>query len=186
MIQMQQVHGNNVVRVSKEDDGKTIPNCDALITNDPGVVLCVRVADCLPISVIDKKGRGVGLIHAGWRGLENGIITKTILEIENHWKVEIGKLKIAIGPHICAKHFEVKSDVLSKFSDYPEAISEKDGKIFLDLAKIAELQLIELGVKKENITIDPRCTFEDKSLYSFRRNKTPNRNLYFMHLLGVK
>lgn len=186
IVSMEQVHGNNVVCVDSKDTGTTIPNCDAMITNDPNVTLCVRVADCLPISVVDKKGRGVGLIHAGWRGLENRIITKTIREMENNWKVEFGKLKIEIGSHICAKHYEVKRDVSDKFNGYPEAILNDGDKIFLDLAKIAELQLITLGIKKENIKVDPRCTFEDLSLHSFRRNKTSERNLYYVHLLGVE
>ena len=153
MIQMEQVHGNNVVRVSFADDGKTIPNCDALITNDPKVTLCVRVADCLPISVIDKKGHSFGLIHAGWRGLENGIIKHTIELMQKELKIVNFKLKINIGPHICAKHYDQ------------------------DLAKNAVAQLVELGIKKENIKIDSRCTFEDLSLFSYRRDKTDKRNI---------
>lgn len=189
---MEQVHGNNVVRVGSKNIGTTVPQCDALITNDPKVTLCVRVADCLPISVIDKKCRGIGLIHAGWRGLDNKIIEKTIekmsleFQISNRLHHFVGEFQISIGPHICVNHFEVKSDVSSKFSEYPEAILKKNGKEYLDLAKVAEMQLIEAGVKKENIEVDVRCTFEEEDLYSYRRDKTPDRNLYFVHLLGVK
>jgi len=123
VILMQQIHGNNVVMVGKKDIGTTIPNCDAMITSDPGVTLGVRVADCLPIFVVDEKGRGIGLIHAGWRGLENEIIVKTIQKMENQWKMETGKLKIIIGPHICPEHYEVKEDVASKFSSYVKGVT---------------------------------------------------------------
>lgn len=188
VIKMQQVHGNNVVRVDSKDIGSTIPTCDGLITNDPNVTLCVRVADCLPISVTDKKGRGVGLIHAGWRGLDNKIIEKTIEKMSLEFRISnrlhhfVGEFQISIGPHICAKHFEVKSDVSSKFNGYPEAILKKNGKEYLDLAKVAELQLLEVGVKKENIEVDVRCTFEEADLYSYRRDKTDKRNMIYLTL----
>jgi len=175
---MEQVHGSQVVRVSKKDDGKIIPNCDALITNDPAVKLCVRVADCLPIFVSDPTSNVKAVIHTGWRGLSKGIIKSAIKKMENQWKVENDKLRIFIGPHICQKHYEIKSDVVEKFKKYPKAIIQKDGKIFLDLAKVAKLQLLLLGIKKENIKIDKRCTFEDPKLFSYRRNKTKERNLF--------
>lgn len=176
VIKMQQVHGNDVVRVDSKDIGSTITSCDGLITNDPKVTLCVRVADCLPISVIDKKGRGVGLIHAGWRGLDNRIIGKTIKTMSRDFKINKEELIIKIGPHICEKHYEVKSDVGDKFGVVGN----------LDLAKVACDQFINLGVKKENITVDPRCTFEDKSLYSYRRDKTDKRNLITLKIDSAK
>jgi len=88
LILMQQVHGNNVVIVDSKDIGTTIPDCDAIITSDSKVTLGVRVADCLPISVTDIKGRAMGIIHAGWRGLDNGIIGKTIEEICRKFKIK--------------------------------------------------------------------------------------------------
>lgn len=176
MIKMQQIHGSNVVKVSKKDDGKVIEKCDALISNDPKVDLSVHVADCLPISLKDKKTHSFGLIHAGWRGLDKKIITKTIRQMVKEFSIDPKNLKVEIGPHICQKHYEVKNDVSSKFVKFPAAILQEKNKKFLDLAKIAEIQLINEGVKKENIKTDKRCTFEDLSLPSFRRNKTSERN----------
>jgi len=184
MIGMQQIHGNNVVRVSKKDDGKIIENCDGLISNDPKVTLLVRVADCLPISLIDKKTHSFGLIHAGWRGLEKRIIKKAIQQMTKEFFLDPNNLEVKIGPHICQKHYEVRSDVSSKFTNYPEAILQKGSKIFLDLAKIAENQLINEGVKKENIKTDTTCTFEDFFLPSFRRDKTVKRLIIKFNLAG--
>lgn len=179
---MQQIHGSNVVRVFNKDDGKIIKNCDALISNDPKTTLFVRVADCLPISLIDKKTRSFGLIHAGWRGLEKKIIEKTVQLMIKEFLINPKDLKATIGSHICQKHYEVGRDVSSKFEKYLNAIMQKDGKEFLDLAKIAELQLINKGVKKENIKISKTCTFEDLSLPSFRRNKTSERILIKLNI----
>jgi YfiH family protein len=182
MIGMQQIHGSYVVRVSQKDDGKIIENCDGLISNDPKVTLLVRVADCLPISLVDKKTHSFGLIHAGWRGLDKGIIKKAIDLMQKELRIKNSDLKISIGPHICQKHYEVGRDVFSKFTKYPEALLQKNNKLFLDLAKIAELQLINNGVKKENIKISKTCTFEGPSLPSFRRSKTSERILVKLNI----
>lgn len=175
MIGMQQIGGDCVIRVDKNNDGEIIKNCDALISDDPKVTLCVQVADCLPICVIDKKSRSFGVIHAGWRGLDKKIIVKTIRLMVKEFSSDLKDLEITIGPHICQKHYEVKNDVSSKFVKFPGAILRKDGKEFLDLAKIAEFQLIESGIKKENIKTDKTCNFEDLSLPSYRRSKTSRR-----------
>lgn len=180
---MQQIHGNNAVRVSRKDDGKVIENCDALISNDQEVTLSVRVADCLPISLIDKKTRSFGLIHAGWKGLDKKIIKKAIQLMVKEFLINPRDLKVVIGSHICQKHYEVKNDISSKFAKYPAAIFQKENKIFLDLAKIAEIQLINEGVKKGNIKIDIICTFEDKDMFSFRRGDMANRNTYTFRAL---
>lgn len=179
MVGMEQVHGDCVVKVSKVDDGKIVKGCDALISNDPGVVLSVRVADCLPISIIDQKSHSFGLIHAGWRGLQKQIISKTISKMIAEFSSDPKDLVVAIGPHICCKHYEVKKDVSSKFVNFPGSIIKKSGKEYLDLAKIAELQLVGVGVKRENILINKGCTYEDKNLFSFRRGDINKRNIFY-------
>lgn len=176
---MEQVHGNRVVVVGKKDDGKTIKNCDALITSDAGVSLSVHVADCLPIFVTDEKGQVFGVIHAGWRGLAKGIIRETLLLMQKELRMKNEELIIFIGPHICKKHYEVKDDVYSKFLTFKGG-SLKGGRTFLDLGEIAKEQFVSLGVDPKNITIDPTCTFESKDLFSFRRGDKTDRNLYIL------
>ncbi len=179
IVLMEQVHGNEVKVVGKKDIGNIVRGCDALISSDPSVLLGVRVADCLPISIKDKKGRAFGIIHAGWRGLDNGIIGKTIKLMSDKMKIDKCELEIVIGPHICQKHYEVGGEVALKFNDYPQALLQKDGKTFLDLAKVAVKQLVRAGVAKENIRVDKMCTFENKPLPSFRRDKTQNRLMIY-------
>lgn len=172
-IFMQQVHGNNVVVVSEKDIGSTISNCDAMITNDMDIKLVVQTADCLPIKIYSKNGHVHGVIHAGWRGLRKKIIASTVNLIKNKFKIFPNDLVVEIGPHICVKHYEVKDDV-AKFFKELEIVGNKK---FLDLGLIAKKQLLDLGVLQENIKIDKRCTFEDRTLYSHRRDKTTKRNI---------
>jgi copper oxidase (laccase) domain-containing protein len=147
-------HGNKIKEVSEKDGGKFFEGFDGIITKDTNLFLGLTCADCMPIAVFDPGGNSIGLLHCGWRGLENGVIGKTIRTMKNKWKIENGKLQIYIGPHICRKHYR------------------------MDISSIAKKQLLDSGVREKNITVDPRCTFEDKELFSYRRDRTKNRNLY--------
>ncbi len=164
LILMNQVHGNNVVVVGKKDIGRIIPDCDGLITNQKGVELVVQTADCLPILITDPENNVVAALHAGWRGLQRGIIRAGIDKMTEFFNTKPEDLKVEIGPHICVDHYEVKDDVSQYF---PETVIKGDKK-YLDLAKVAVNQLVLLGVVDKRIKMDNRCTFEDLSLSSYR------------------
>src|SRR4030042_3798808 len=68
VIQTEQVHGTKVVRVGKKDMGSTIPVADGMVTNEAGIWLMLRLADCFPIMLFDEKNNAIGLLHSGWRG----------------------------------------------------------------------------------------------------------------------
>jgi polyphenol oxidase len=159
-------NGSRVAVVGKEDGGKIIKMTDALITTKKDLYLAITVADCLPIR-LHTPNRVVALIHAGWRGLRQEIIKNTILKIENECGVESGELVAEIGPHICARHYPVGEEVGELFSQYS---AYKEGK--LDLRKVAESQLVNLGVAK--VSCEPRCTFESPELFSARRDGQEN------------
>jgi YfiH family protein len=182
IVSMQQVHGNNVVLVDRKNIGQEIPRCDGLITNDPKVTLGIKTADCLPIFIVDKKTKSIGLVHAGWRGLYKGIIGKAIFLMDKKFGVRPEDLQVFIGAHICPRHYEVKDDVSGKFEDYTGAVIKKGEKKYLDLGKVAEIQLIKVGINKKNIKADSRCTFENKVFFSYRRNHTKERNFYTLSL----
>lgn len=187
IVKMEQVHGNKVVLVSAKHLGKTIKECDGLVTNSSDVTLRISVADCLPIFLSDNINNSIGLVHAGWRGLDNKIIEKTITLMNKKLKVKKENLNVYIGPHICQKHYEIKADVSAKFSAYPKAVTFKDTvfkgrRTFLDLGQVAKQQLKSLGVSVQNIKIDKECTFENKKLKSYRRGDKLGRNIYLFKL----
>lgn len=179
---MEQVHGDRVFFVGKNNKKKVIKKCDGLITNDPKVTLSIKVADCLPVFFYSPSTNSIGLIHAGWRGLYKGIIENAVKLFTDKLKAKSEELLIYIGPHICQKHYEVKSDVSQKFNNYPKAIKKVNGKIYLDLGSIAKEQLINLGIKKSKMKIDDTCTYETKSLDSFRRGDLKKRTEYLFSL----
>lgn len=164
------VHGTRVVRVDDICSEQTISNCDALTTNDKRKILCLTVADCLPLYLYDQKQEIIALVHGGWRGIEAGIIKEVINSFKQNYQSRPEDIKVQIGPHIKACHFEVQTDVALKFKN--NGIIKRDSKSYLDLAVVAIAQLIESGVLLKNIIISEECTFCSQDKYfSYRRDK---------------
>jgi polyphenol oxidase len=176
VISMHLRHTSKCRVVSEKDGGKLFENTDALVASGKGVFLALPVGDCLPIMIYDPVCEIFGVIHAGWRGLAGGVIRGAILKMKKEGS-EPSNLTVYIGASICQKHYEVKNDVYSKFSEYPYAVKKSGKKFYLDLGKVAVGQLVEAGVLEEKIKIDKRCTYEDKDLFSYRRGDS-GRNLY--------
>jgi YfiH family protein len=163
-------HTANVKNVGKMQLGETIKNVDAVITSEPGIILNITVADCLPVYIYDPLNRVIALAHAGWRGLATGVIINTIEKMKDLYKTDPSALVVGIGPSICSKCYEVKEDVAAQFSE--NCLNHMDGKIFLDLRYAASGQLLALGVNPKNIDINKECTYELADKYfSFRRDK---------------
>jgi hypothetical protein len=148
-----------------------IKDHDALITDDPNLILSITVADCLPLYFYDPIKKVIGLAHAGWRGVENGISLETVKAFEQNYHSAKFDIQVFIGPHIGACHFEVRGDVAEKFSSWPEFIIFRGEKTFIDLAGIVKKQLLAGGLLKKNINVGPECTYclPDK-YFSFRRD----------------
>ena len=158
---------------------------DAFITNQPKVCLTVRVADCLPIYLVEPEARVIGLIHAGWRSTLLRIIDSTLEQMQANFEVEISNLTAVIGPGLGPDCFEISEELAILFP--PESIlSENSGKPKLDLAHVNLKQLLKSGLKPENITILPECTHCNPLLYhSFRRSADKNQRMVaFMGLKG--
>lgn len=164
-------HGKNVEQSFLKDGGSILENTDGLFTKEKGIFLSVTVADCLPIFLFDPEKEIIALLHAGWRGLEKNIISEAVFKMKEAGS-SIENILVGIGPAIGKCHYEVGKEVAEKFARFgKEAKEEKNGKIFLDLKRIAELQLIESGVPAKNIEKSGECTFcEEEKYFSFRRD----------------
>lgn len=137
-----QIHGSDVVNLDSEEP---LTRGDALTTTQPDVALAILVADCVPIVLADQER--ILVIHAGWRGLASDIIAKSVPLFREPRNVLVG-----IGPRVSPEVYQVDSETAGKFSPFPEAIlPDEPGHARLDLAAIAQLQLINSGVHSENI-----------------------------------
>src|SRR3989344_4842113 len=150
---------------------QVIPGTDALVTKEKNVFLSITVADCLPIFFYDPVARVIGIAHAGWRGLVDGVMGKTF-EAFVACGVDKKNLFVSLGPSIQKCHFEIGMDILPRFEDFEKYINRRDGRIFVDLPGIAKEQLQGLGVSEDHIEISTACTFcESDIFFSCRRDK---------------
>jgi len=108
-VTIRQVHGDKVLVVNKNT--KNLEG-DAMITNKRGLMLVVKVADCVPIMLFDPVKNAIGIAHAGWRGTLKKIAGKTVFKMKKEFGTDPGNLIIGIGPCICVKHYEVDEVVL--------------------------------------------------------------------------
>lgn len=146
---------------------------DASYTRKAGVVCVVLTADCLPILVCSADGTEIAAIHAGWRGLVNGIIDHTVSELQNNdLLVWLGP---AIGPACFEVGVEVRTAYISKSAEYACAFQQQsDDKWLADIYTLAKINLAFLGIN--NIYGGNFCTVtDDKRFYSYRRDKDTGR-----------
>ena len=199
LVTLRQIHSDLIHRVDRVPQQPVAG--DGLITDTPGLLLAVQIADCLPIIVADRKRRAVGVFHAGWRGTVKRVVEKGVGEMRKHFGSDPGDLVVAIGPGVQRCCYEVGEEVRTRFeaqfayagslfrevkeSDpvrekYPLLFltarapghSEWPVKLFLDLVEANRRQLLDAGVMAKNIDAMAPCTAcHTELLFSFRAEK---------------
>jgi polyphenol oxidase len=153
----------------------THEKADAIFTNDPKITLFMRFADCVPIMIFDPISKVVGIIHAGWQGTVNHIVSEAINSIKKKYGVDPANIVAGIGPSIGPDHYligeEVRQQVENKFNIcHRDLLEVREGKTHFDLWKANEFLLREQGVKSiETARICTACHIED--WYSHRAEK---------------
>ena len=177
MLSVKQVHGTDALVVDRAltPADRFQGGWDALVTNQPGVMVAVRTADCVPVLVHDPKRRVVAAIHAGWRGAVAGIVPKTIALMESRFGSAPEHLRVSIGPSAGACCYEVDEPVLDKlrqeFADWERVVrGRRSGKAHLDLKTLIREQARAAGTSPESITAVNLCTICHEDLFfSYRR-----------------
>lgn len=152
-----------------------IPQADAAYTFDDNIVCTVMTADCLPLLVTDKAGSCVAAIHAGWRGLCDGIIESTI----NKLNIEPQSTLVWLGPAIGPDVYEIGKEVYDAFTqasvDSKQAFTAtSEGHWLFDIYQMARLRLNKIGIT--NIYGRDRCTLSEKEhFFSYRRDGATGR-----------
>jgi YfiH family protein len=173
LVSVKSISDSNIEIVTEADMGNFIENTDGLITARKNVFLAITVADCLPVVIYDFKKEIIGLLHCGWKGIEKKIIEKALNKMKDIFGSAPQDIIAGIGPGIETCHFEVKEDLVEKFSSYPEAFRKERGKNFMDLKLVAQKKLEQCGIKPENIAASPDCTYcLPGKYYSFRKDRS--------------
>ena len=165
LVLTRQIHSDIVRTVTRADCSgcfhRDYPECDALITNAPGVALTVFTADCTPILFHDPVTGAVGAAHAGWKGTAQDIAGKTVAAMVREFGCDPGNIRAAIGPNISFCHFETDADVpdamVAAFGDEAKQFIRTEGpKYYVNLKEINALALRRAGVRQ--IEISDACT----------------------------
>ncbi len=171
IILMSQKHTNNVI-IIEDEDGAYIPIADAMLTRIPNKVLGVKTADCLPILLYNPAAKVVGVIHAGWRGLANGVVFNTIDKMNAFYNAKPESTYFAIGPGICKNCYEVGVEVINSINAITEVkdafTRTSKSKGMLDTRAIADRQIQAAGVPESNIFHVNLCTRCSPGFYSHR------------------
>ncbi|HXM94137.1 MAG TPA: peptidoglycan editing factor PgeF [Candidatus Dormibacteraeota bacterium] len=209
LVPLKQLH-SDLVQLFNSAPTETCQG-DASATNSNGLLLGVQTADCVPILLVDSKKHAVAAIHAGWRGTLQRIVTKAVGQMQMHYGTNPLHLFAALGPAIGGCCYEVGTEVATAFhSQFPHARDYFDElrtgdepnplqwlnmmppghqpppeNVLLDLRKANQAQLLDTGVRMENIFISDLCTHcRPEFLFSYRKEGIETGRL--MAVVGVR
>ncbi|MFT7558438.1 MAG: YfiH family protein [Flavobacteriales bacterium] len=178
---LNQVHGTNIAALPLQVES-TLITADGAYSATVDTVCAVLTADCLPVLFCNADGSEVAAIHAGWRGLQQGILTKAL----SMFRAPAEEIFSYMGPAISQNHFEVGDDVRTAFIEaerlraYQRPVREAfksnglDGKWQADLYQLARSELTAAGVAY--VGGGELCTYRDSDLfYSYRRSALTGR-----------
>lgn len=164
LVTMRQVHGRGVAVVGSAP--ATVPTCDAMVTAERDVALCVRVADCVPVVLADHGCGVIAVAHAGRAGVRAAVATATVDAMR---RLGATAIEAWIGPHVCGGCYEVPASVRADVASVvPTAFACTTwGTPSLDLGAAVKTQLLAAGCEVSDLS---RCTRESPDLYSYRRD----------------
>jgi polyphenol oxidase len=178
LLTVKQVHGTDALVLDRPlTESDQFPDgWDALVTDQPGVVVAVRTADCVPVLVHDPRRRVVTAIHAGWRGVVAGIVSKTLTLMATRFGSTRSDLRVSIGPSAGPCCYEVDDPVLDQLRmglpDWESVVRDYQGhKARLDLKALIRRQVEGEGVPVPSVSSVNLCTIcHDQLFYSYRRD----------------
>ena len=186
----EQTHSDNITIIgSRESRGwhtaeDAVENCDAMITDQKGVVLTILTADCVPLLLFDPEKAVVAAIHAGWRGTKANITGKTVQKMVESFGSEAEDIVAFIAPSIGRCCYEVGEDVAKHFID-KEVFDRAGEKYMLDLPLANQKQLLDAGLIRENIERCGECTAcEVERYFSYRKEQGCSGR--FMSMIGLR
>lgn len=194
---VKQVHGS-IVRVLDSKsfrvlENNIIPETDGLITDQKNTFLMIKTADCFPVLMFDPRKKVAAAVHVGWRGAIEKIFLTALLKMINNFNSQAKDILVGIGPGIgpcCFKHKKLIQEKLPEWKKYIK--NEKDDWKSVNMSEFIKDQLIEIGVRKENIELTKICTCCSKNYFSHfcslqsKRKQNNGKEGRFATIIGIK
>jgi len=144
------------------------PDADAVITNRPGWVLAVTMADCLPALIADPASGWIGAVHAGWRGTRDGVLEGVLKSLFDTGKCDPASTWVALGPCLSAPALELSAEIAATL---PHHVRREDGRWYFDLRAANRAQALRAGARAEQVLEHGGCTRDNPDLFfSYRRD----------------
>lgn len=177
----EQVHGARIATVGPNDRGREAPQSDALVTQETGLPLAIRSADCTPVWFYDPDHAAIGIAHVGWRGLAADLPTAMVTHFHKAFHTEPAQLVIGFGPAIRSCCYEVQSDVSNLLRADCDFMG---GRTVLDVPRGIARRLEAAGVKPSHISDGAICTAcHIDRCYSVRREGAKTGRLLSLLIL---
>lgn len=175
-----QVHGTVLAKVTEAEAGRgalelatTIPGTDGLLTDCKDLPLMLFYADCTPVLLVDTESSAIAVLHAGWRGSVGRIAQKGVQAMHNWYGTRPEAIVAGIGPSIGPCCYEVDDRVRDQAKGFEWCFAPHGtGHYLLNLWELNRQQLVEAGVKPENISVAEVCTCcHNDAYFSYRKEK---------------
>ena len=179
LVTVNQVHGDDLLVIDEPNPDYSHflkVDCDGIITNQPGVMIGICLADCIPVLLLDPVRRVVAALHAGWKGTAAGITAKGVKALVKLFDSDPRDVLAAVGPGIGACCYEVDAPVMEAFrkSGQDTSLFAADkglGKFRLDLPEANRQQLLRAGIPEDNMEVGKLCVSCNRELFfSYRRD----------------
>jgi polyphenol oxidase len=179
MVHARQIHGRRIHLHDHAHDGvRLAAPADGHLTRVPGLLLLVGAADCTPVSLVHSGARVVALLHAGWRGVAEGILEAALDAARDRFGLEPDGFSLHLGPAICGGCYEVGPEVHRALG-----LPDPGGAALLDLRSVLAGRARSLGIAAERITHSAHCTrCGPAPLYSHRAGQQGRQ----MGFLGIR
>ena len=173
LVWMEQIHSRNVTVVTEPTD-EVIPVTDALVTTVPGLALATLSADCVPVLLSDEEAGVIAAVHAGRIGARIGIVPRVLAEMVRQG-ADVSRIGAFLGPAASGRQYEVPAAMRADVEKHlpGSATRTEKGTPGLDLRAGLRKQLLAAGVS--GVAEDPRCTIEERALFSHRRESLTGR-----------
>lgn len=186
-------HKDNFEIVSKKQinqgtfDVESAIKADALITNEKNVVLFMVTADCLPIVLFDPVNQVISLVHHGWKGTNLKLVQKVLNTMTNEYHTKPENIIASFGPCIKKESYKFENPIQKNLIEWkPYLKDQADGLTTIDIVGYSSGQLLEMGVKKENIEVSNIDTAKNKNYFShFRSGKTGEKEGRFATVISL-